>query len=75
MGDAPVKGVYISTHTHTHRNKGIRVICTEGKILEDIRKCFNYVFASTNWGFLQGELKFPFNVQVLYLNYIPESCT
>ena len=25
-------------YTHTHRNKGIRVICSEGKILEDIRK-------------------------------------
>ena len=24
---------------YTHRNKGIRVICPEGNILEDIRKC------------------------------------
>jgi len=30
-------GVYF--YTHTHRNKGIRVICTEGKVLEDIRTC------------------------------------
>jgi hypothetical protein len=26
-------------YLYTHRNKGIRVICTKGKMLEDIRKC------------------------------------